>query len=313
MTSKAQRSVVFSLLLMLALSLQGTSQPIEVKSGGKILVVTVLQLKYHGQAVVLQTPTGNTFMIDSGSGGDQEGVEKFLRSQHITRLDGLLISHPHNDHQGGAPYLLRHFPVNTLFLSPFDRKLPAELKTGEIEFSLNLRRLAKQQGVKVREVFTGQKLNWDPALKVEVLWPPSELFLPPNRNPHETFNGNSVVLRIQYGDTVFLFPGDLTDEAGKRLIEQQKEKLKTDILTAPHHGFFNSQEFAQATQPRVVVASCIVDYPDHPTKNVPGINAVKLFAPLGTRVYVTAWQGTVRIESDSQHLRVTTEDYLTVK
>lgn len=318
------KSVVVLFLTLAAFNLSAAQQR-QTKSVNQPLVVTVLQLQNHGQAVVVQTPGGKSYLVDTGGGGDIETVEKFLKAQGVARLDGILISHPHGDHQGGAPHLLQQFPVGVLFLSPFDRKVPAELKTGESDFSLNLRRLAAERGAKVQEVSGGQTLEWDSALKVEVLWPPPDLFLPPNEKPHGAFNGNSVVLRVQHspphaqssphapreGDgMVFLFPGDLTDAAARVLVEQQKEKLKTDVLLVPHHGFFGSQEFAQATQPRVAVASCIVDYKDHPTRNVPGINAVRLFAPLGARVYVTPWQGNVRIDSDGRNLRVTTAHHL---
>jgi competence protein ComEC len=279
----------------------------------RLLKLVVLPLRYHGLAVVVQTPAGQVFAVDAGGAGEAGLVKSYLTGLGVERLRGILVSHTHGDHQGGVPALVEAFPVDRLYLSPLDRKTPESLRTGETEFSLKLRQMAASRGIQVEEVHAGCTLDWDPALKVDVLWPPEDLFVYPNPQPHGFYNGNSVVLRIQYGQRVFLLPGDLSDGAAAALVEKDRGRLRADLVVVPHHGFFGSKVFAEAVSAEVAVASCIVDYRDHPTRNVPGIQAVQLFAPVGTRVFVTAWQGEVVAVSDGTDLQVTTALLLPAK
>jgi competence protein ComEC len=166
--------------------------------------------------------------------------------------------------------------------------------------------LAEQRGIPVVDVVRGSVLNWDPALRVEVLWPPKDGFLPEEvRGPHLLINDNSVVLRIEYGDSTFLLPGDIQDEAARALVKEQPRKLKTDVLLAPHHGLFGCAPFAAASRPEVVIVSCRLKYPQHAQPNVLPMNVVNLFGGVGARVYATCWQGTVRAESDGHACQVT--------
>lgn len=301
------------LVLMAAFlaSLWGWTANAESPAEGQRFSVTVLNLQNHGLAVLLETPGGKHFLLDAGGGGDGKNVVKpFLEAKGIKRLEGLLVSHPHGDHQGGVPTILENFQVDTYLLSPVDRIAPPELKNAEAEFSLQLRKMAAERGAKIEELWAGKVLDWDPALEVEVLWPPEKLHLPPRIIPGD-YKPHSIVLRVQHGQNVFLFPGDLSGGSAEILTSQQPEKIRADFLLVPHHGFFGSKKFAEAVQAQVAVAACIVDHADHPTRNVPGIQAVNLFAPVGTGVYVTAWHGMVRAESDGQKISITTERTLT--
>ncbi len=268
------------------------------------LKLTVVPLRNHGLAVVLQTPSQDFFLVDTGGGGDAQLLCTCLKGLGVSRLRGVVISHTHGDHQGGFPAVLENFPLHTLYLSPLDRKTPEPLRTRETDFSLALRRQAEERGIRVEEIFAGCRLDWGSGVQVDVLWPPEDLYSYPNPQPHGFYNGNSVVIRLQYGERVFLLPGDITEGAAAVLIEKEKERLKSDVVIVPHHGFFGSKAFAEAVAAEVAVASCIVDYRDHPTRNVPGIQAVELFAPVGSRVFVTAWHGEITVETDGSDLEI---------
>jgi competence protein ComEC len=70
-------------------------------------------------------------------------------------------------------------------------------------------------------------------------------------------NDNSLVMRISYGGTSFLFPGDLEAKGEQLLISRSGSKLKSDILLAPHHGSrsSSSKSFIEAVSPKVCVIS----------------------------------------------------------
>lgn len=273
------------------------------------LVMTVLDVKEPGLAVLLQTPAGKTYLLDAGVPQDGETiVAPFLKAHGIGKLDGVLITHPHGDHHGGVPYVLTNFPVRSLVLSPFDQ-LPSirRIERGQIGQVHAIRRMAGQRGIPVVDVAKGSVLDWDPALQIEVLWPPKEGFSLEGIKPLDLGNDNSIVLRICYGDTVFLLPGDLEGRAAKILTDKQPQKLKADALVMPHHGCFDYAPFAPAVRPQVVITSCLLKYRQHPTPNVLPMNVVKLFGPVGARIYMTCWQGTVRVESDGRNIRVVSD------
>ncbi|MEJ5340223.1 MAG: MBL fold metallo-hydrolase [Thermogutta sp.] len=294
--ASAAIGICFALLFGLTVSGEDRDQ--------KPLTLTVIELKQHGLAMLLETPEGRHYLIDTGGGGDRDTVAACLTEHHVQQIEGLVISHPHGDHQGGVPAVFDRWPVKELIVSPFVRKVPEKLKTSETEFSLDLQKLAEQKGARVREVSQGSGLEWGADVHVEVLWPPEEPFLTANPQPHGTYNNNSLVLRVQYKDAVFLLPGDLGNEAAAVLVRESPAKLKAHVVVVPHHGFFGNADFAKAVGAQVAIASCIVDYPDHPTRNVPGIHAVDLFAPVGTGVYVTPWHGTVTVSTDGKYLAV---------
>lgn len=295
---EASAALAISLGLLLGLTVRGADRD------QKPLTLIVIELKQHGLAMLLETPEGRHYLIDTGGGGDRDTVAACLTEHHVDQIAGVVISHPHGDHQGGVPAVFERWPVKELIVSPFVRKVPEKLKTSETEFSLGLQKLAEQKGARVTEVWRGSRLEWGADVHVEVLWPPEEPFLTPNPQPHGTYNNNSLVLRVQYKAAVFLLPGDLGNEAAAVLVRESPAKLKAHVVIVPHHGFFGNADFAKAVQAQVAIASCIVDYPDHPTRNVPGIHAVDLFAPMGTGVYVTPWHGTVIVSTDGKHLSV---------
>jgi beta-lactamase superfamily II metal-dependent hydrolase len=173
-----------------------------------------------------------------------------------------------------------------------------------------LRKLAEQKSA-YRKAQAGDSLDWDEQLDVDVLSPP-RTFLGLDSDPgkiseHSLLNGNSLVLRVRHGENVFLFPGDAYG-MGQRFILSQvpAEKLRMTVMTAPHHGFNTSPEFAAATRPAVVIASCLADYPGSEIRS-PADQAIKMYAPVGSRVYATCRHGRIQVVSDGRTIHVKTE------
>ena len=156
-------------------------------------------------AVVLKTPSGKICLIDAGPndkefGGHfdagQEVVVPFLVSRDIKEIEAIVISHPHLDHYGGALAVISSFTVRELVSSGRRAQAPPWLK---------LMKEAAAKKIPLKAVRQDDALDWDPELKVEVLWPPKGF--------KGSDNDGSVTLRITHGKNTFLFPGDAERDA----------------------------------------------------------------------------------------------------
>jgi competence protein ComEC len=167
----------------------------------------VVQTENH----VLVYDTGAKFSATSDSA--QSVLNPFLRSQGIDRIDTLIISHGDNDHIGGADSLLSSVKTDQVVTS-----VPAVLsKYAPIPCT------------------TGQTWVWD-QVTFSILSPKPEKFL--------VENDNSCVLHIQSANGSALLPGDIEAEAETWLVDNYKDKLKADLLIAPHHGSQTSSTLA---------------------------------------------------------------------
>lgn len=272
--------------------------------------VTYLNMPEHGLAVVLQTPSGKTYLIDTGHSSEKydagrDSIAPFLKARGITQIDGIAISHPHGDHYGGALWLLDNIPVKEFVDTGYSAR-------GLVLPYSRLRQHAQERGAAYRVANTGDKLAWDDKLEVEVLSPPKAMHAldvdPAKVTEHGLLNTNSLFLRIQHGANVFIFPGDAYGTGQRYVLEKTPpERLRAAVVTAAHHGFNTSPEMAAATRPKFAIASCLAWYNDHEAGSQPGEKTEKLFAPLGTQVFVTAWHGNIEIVSDGQDVTATPE------
>jgi beta-lactamase superfamily II metal-dependent hydrolase len=99
-----------------------------------------------------------------------------------------------------------------------------------------------------------------------------------------------------------LLPGDIQaeDQVLALLPSLPAEKLKCDVLIAPGHGLHAPRQFAEATRPQVTLCSVFPRY-------ARGLSARKVFAAVGSKVYVTGLHGWLRVTSNGKSYQVATE------
>ncbi len=278
------------------------------------LTVTWLHMPVHGLAVVMETPSGKAFLIDTGGVNDKtdynagrDTIAPFLKAHGHSEIEGVSISHPHGDHYGGVEWLINNWKLKNYIDHGYEGR-------GQTLSYTRLRGLAVSRGGVHRAVHLGDKLELDAALSVEVLSPPAG-FLDPNSDPtkvsdHGLLNSNSIVLRVQHGKNVFIFPGDSYGGTFEKAMKANvpPEKLKATVLTANHHGFNPGFDFPKMVMPQYVVASCLPDYPANantPNTRSPGDKAIEVYGALGAQVFVTAFHGNITAVSDGETVTVT--------
>lgn len=280
-----------------------------LKAADGKLIITYLDMPEHGLAVVVQTPGGKTWMIDTGHLSEKydagrDTIAPFLKARGIVKLDGIAISHPHGDHYGGARWLVENMPVATLVDTGYAaRGFPLAYN--------RVRQVAQEKGAKYIAATEGDRLDFDPELTVEVLSPPKAMHNaetdPAKITVHGLLNTNSLFLRMQHGKNVIFFPGDAYGTGQRYVLEKTSpERLKATVVTAPHHGFNTHPEFVIATSPKYAIASCLAFYEGSEVPS-PGDKLTQQFEPLGTEVFVTAWHGNIEITSDGNEVTAKTE------
>jgi competence protein ComEC len=178
----------------------------------------------HGEAIVLELPTGQTVLYDVGRMSAPVAVTRtaagFLWSRGITRLSAVVLSHGDVDHYNGLPGLLERFSVDAIYLSPatFQRR-DAAVETLEAAI--------RRAGVPVRTVKPGQRLVAAAGCELRVLHPPPE-------GVGGRENANSIVLAVEYRGRRILLPGDLEPPGMEHLLAEPA--MHCDVLLVPHHG-----------------------------------------------------------------------------
>jgi len=283
------------------------------------LEVTFLSVG-QGDATFVRFPGGSTLLVDAGGEASMRSdpgarvVTPFLRWRGVHRLDRVVASHPHPDHIGGLPSVLRRLDVGELW---HDGEHADEGPAGE------LYTLARTLGIEVRTFVQGlpascpglvplaQELPQVAALAIgdPRCRPPApewridgvrvELLHPRGGPDHSHYaelgeNDNSLVLRLTHGNVRVLLPGDLEHE-GESLLLASGHDLSADLLKAPHHGSRTSSTpgFVEAVRPRHVVF-CVGR---HNMFGFPRQEVVDRYAAAGCQRHRTD-EGAVRFVSD---------------
>ena len=133
---------------------------------------------------------GKTLVIDGGP--PESGVKMvdiLQNTLHVSTVDVMIGTHPHADHIGGLPDVIGAFKVKKLY-SPVDE---FEAKPFEA-----MKRAADAKKLKITVPQAGQRFSLGSA-KVEFLAP---------LGIYDNVNDISLVVKITYGQTTFLFTGD---------------------------------------------------------------------------------------------------------
>lgn len=192
-----------------------------------------------GQAdSALVTCDGHSMLIDGGNADDSNLVYSVLQRETEGHLDYVVGTHANEDHIGGLSGAFETDTADVTFcpVTEYDSKAFRNFKTRADE---------RGGGITIPAVGDTFTLGEASVTVVAV-----------NSVPEDT-NNTSIVIRIVYGDTSFLFTGDAEQETEEKILESG-QNIESTVLKVGHHGSSTStsQAFLDAVSPTYAVISC---------------------------------------------------------
>lgn len=188
----------------------------------------------------LVTYKGDTVLIDAGTVGRGMTTAEYVR-MYAPVVDYFIVTHPHEDHMGGAPFVFDAVKVENLILST---------DTVMDEFYIETLALAYEEGTNI--------IYLDDAAKFQV-GEISITILDTFGVEYDDLNDASMITRIDVPGTSLLVTGDAEKAAEVYALEHNDlTLLDCDILKVGHHGSSTSttDDFLAAVSPEICVISC---------------------------------------------------------
>lgn len=248
-----------------------------------LLTVTFLDVG-QGDAAVLQCG-GQSMMIDGGKAKASSYIYSWLKKNQISHLDVMVATHTDADHIGGLSGALNYTKVGTAY---------CPVTSGTTKTFQSFVKYLKKQGKSITVPKAGDEFSLGGA-QVRILGP---------TDPQAEGNNSSIVLKVAFGDTSFLFTGDAEREEEQELLESGYD-LESTVLKVGHHGSDTSTSylFLRTVNPQYAVISVGADNTyGHPTEAV-----LSRLRDADVKTYRTDLQGTITAVSDGKKVTFQTE------
>lgn len=243
----------------------------------------------QGDSILIETPEGY-MLIDTGENDEEDALRSYLRNMGIHTIDYFVMTHAHSDHIGGADMILDEFKVENIVYDNCNNYYSSKL---------------------VDQINAEGANIIDPSQKQKIFMGDAEFTVLYATNDTEDFgddkNDYSIVLRLDYGESSFVFTGDATTKVESNILEAfNSYELDCDFLKSGHHGSDTSsgKRFISTITPEIVAISCGKDNEyGHPHKEV-----LDTYSEAGSVVYRTDLLGSLVFVSDGKTITYVTEN-----
>jgi competence protein ComEC len=236
----------------------------------------------QGDSIYIEAPNGNNILIDGGI--DRKVLSSLGNVLPFAskNIDIVLATHPDADHIGGLPFVFDNYNVSA-YVDNGAKSDSGVWKTLENKIS--------QEKSQRAQVKSGMRiiLDQDKNIIFDVLSPYMNV-----QKTNDT-NMGSVVGRLTYGSSSFMFTGDAPINVEQNLVKRFGNRLESDVLKVGHHGSktSSSEAFLKAVAPQFAIISVgLKNMYGHPHKEV-----VDLLNKIGIKTLRTSEDGTIKCES----------------
>lgn len=231
------------------------------------------------------TVNGCNMLIDSGNNQDGYYIVQFLKAQNIEKIDYFILTHPDEDHIGGAYKILEELEIGTLYMPKKENdtktyeNLLNSIETNHINVDTNLEASNETQ-------YSLGSANWK-ILSVDA---------------KNNLNDSSIVIELDYGNTKYLFMGDATTA-----VEEMIKWDEIDVLKVAHHGSVSStsQQFLDKVKPKYAIISVGINN----TYDLPDEEIINRLKNNNIEMYRTDEKNTIWITSDGTSIHIKPLEY----
>ncbi|ACD24617.1 MBL fold metallo-hydrolase [Clostridium botulinum] len=237
----------------------------------------------QGDAALIQVNNIN-MLIDSGPKESRNKILDYLQSLNIKKINYIVATHPHEDHIGNMAKIIKTYGLYKFYApkienttSTFEKMIDAlkdkNLKINVIKKDTNSIDLGKNTDVTV---------------------------FSPIKDSYDNINNYSPVIKIQYGDTSFLFTGDAEKEVENEILLDSNNNIRSDVIKVGHHGSStsSSKSFIEKVNPSIAIISVGADNKfNHPNKST-----IDCLTKSNIKIYQTNKENTIILSSDGHKI-----------
>lgn len=234
----------------------------------------------EGESILIEQ--GNeTMLIDGGSKDDANQIIDYINRQQIGSLNVVIGTHPHADHIGGLADIIGNFSVSRVYMP----KKSSNKKSYE-----NLIVAISSKNIELKDGRVNESFNIGKA-KCTII--------SPNIGEYDNINDYSIVIKLEYGNKVFLFTGDAKKNIESELINNDLIG-KVDVLKVGNHGEKTStgEYFLNHIKPEYAVMSI----GSQNKRDYPSIETMDRLKKLKIPVYRTDQCGTIVATCDGEKI-----------
>ena len=228
---------------------------------------------------------GETMMIDGGNVADSNVVAAYLKKEDVTELNYVVCSHAHEDHVGGLS--------GALSVTKADNIDAPQTETNTKAYK-NFKKKAEEQNVEIKHPNVGDEIQLGSST-VEFLGPVDE--------NGKDLNSTSIVLKITYGNTSFLFTGDAESDEEEEILNSGAD-LKSTVLKVGHHGSRTSTSYPFLRE--VMPQYAVISVEKGNSYGHPNEETLSKLSDAGVEVYRTDESGDIVMTSDGNSISITT-------
>ena len=239
----------------------------------------------QGDSFLVKFPDGETALIDAGNASikydyGEKVIKPLLNYLDITSIDYGFVSHIDTDHYGGFVSLIQSGLIKSIYKPDIDTNLARDIrfeafvKSNKIPLYHTKRAIIKAGNARIfilNSNFAGL-------------------------NESKSNNDKSMLLKIVYGNTSFLFTGDLSKKAENYYGPFYKDILRSTVLKVSHHGSKSGSSLSmlELVKPSIsLISAGLKNKYRHPSPEV-----ITKLHYVNSEIYRTDKQGAVLLRSN---------------
>ncbi len=245
----------------------------------------------QGDSFLIKFPNGKTALVDAGNttiffDNGERVILPLLNYLGIKKIDYGIVTHIDADHYGGYVSLLLNGMIGEIIKPELDTSLNKDKRFEEFTRKREVTiKYFKEQKFEVGN--TVLYFLFDDNLK---------------SISGESTNDRSGIFKLIYGQTSFLFTGDVEKRIEKIYSNKYKYFLDSDILKVGHHGSktSSSEEFLKYVTPELsLISAGFKNKFGHPSNEI-----IERLENIGSTIYRSDLQKAILIRSDGKQIKV---------